>query len=252
MFSVFHANLSSLSEHAADYVLTLPKCIKALSLNEIHKHDALQVADMFRRHGFKAYYNIPEGDTNTAGHGGEIVATRSHILSNPIQPNILDYISEHFGSTIWLSACTIQFKGAVVISASIYLWCSEGLSERNNIILLKLNMLVNILKLPLICFGDFNLIPQEFLDGGWCEQLQVKIIYPNSSTTISTAQDRPIDFGLISTSIEHMYKHTYPIYTVPFGPHFALISDFLARPRSVQGLVQCTPKALPMGDLIKL
>ncbi len=94
----------------------------------------------------------------------------------------------------------------------------------------------------------FNITPQELLDGGWCDEFRAKIIHPNTLTTISTFINRPIDFGIISTSIECMYITTHPVYTVPFGPHYGLVSEFCAKPRSIQGLVQYMPRALPIEE----
>lgn len=45
-----------------------------------------------------------------------------------------------------------------------------------------------------------------------------------------------------------MHKSTHLIFTVPWGPHCGLVSVFNARPRSIQGLVQCLPRALPMEE----
>ncbi len=39
-----------------------------------------------------------------------------------------------------------------------------------------------------------------------------------------------------------------PIFSVPWGPHCGLLYTFYARPRALEGLVQCMPKALPIKE----
>lgn len=251
-FDFFYGNITSLSNHASKYVFCLPKRIKGLALVELHKQDKLQVTNKFRHNYFTSYFNPaePSSKSSSGTHGGELVATRAHTLSNPIEPDLLDHIASHFGAPLRFAACLVRFKDLTLIFLTCYLWDSEGLSERNNIILTQINMLVHILNLPIVCFGDFNLKTQEFLESGWCEKLRVQIIYPNLSSTISTSSNRDIDFGFISTCVKSVYLYTQPILSVPFSPHYGFVVSLSARPRSVQGLVHCIPKSLPIQPFL--
>ena len=66
------------------------------------------------------------------GRGGEVMATRSHILSSPTDPALLKHITDHFGCAIRFAATVIRFKNASALVASIYWWDSEGLSDRGS------------------------------------------------------------------------------------------------------------------------
>ena len=89
-------------------------------------------------------------------------------------------------------------------------------------------MLAQLLDLRLHRVGDFNITAQEFLESGWASKLKATVLHPNAPTTISSAAERPIDFGFISDSIKRMFKQTRPIFTVPTLPHCGLM--FLLTP----------------------
>ena len=83
-----------------------------------------------------------------------MVAVRSHLLSSPIDPSILNNLAAHFSAPIRFSACIIRFKDLSVILCTCYLWDSEGLTERNNNnMLMQIHMLMLILSLPIMSRG---------------------------------------------------------------------------------------------------
>ncbi len=115
-----------------------------------------------------------------------------------MEPSILDHLQERFQDPLRFAACIIRFKKLSVLFVTVYLWCSEGLTERNNEILLYIYMLAALVNLPLICIGDFNITAQEFLESGWANKFQATIMQPNTPTIVSSSAYRPIDFGFIS------------------------------------------------------
>ena len=100
-------------------------------------------------------------------------------------------------------------------------------------------MLSKMLGLPYVALGDFNITWQEFLESDWPTILDVEVLRPNAVTTTSVSADRAIDFGLISKSISKFFMSARPIYSVPWGPHYGAIYDFLMNPKSVKGQVVC-------------
>ncbi len=67
-------------------------------------------------------------------------------------------------------------------------------------------MLMYLTQLPIFGIGDFNLLPQEFLEAGWTEKLNVDLIEPEacmSTTTVSN--NRVIDFAFASRCIRKMF-----------------------------------------------
>ena len=85
----------------------------------------------------------------------------------PIQPQILEQIAATVGEKLSFSACYIRFKGTTFVLVTVYLYHAEKLSERNTNILFQLNLLRKFLGLPLIIFGDFNMLPEELQESGW-------------------------------------------------------------------------------------
>ena len=86
-FNIFYSNISSFSPHAKNYISSLSSRlnvkVKALVLVEVHKDDGMSVQGSLRKYGFAAEYTVPE-PTTSKNHGGECVATRSHVNSRPV------------------------------------------------------------------------------------------------------------------------------------------------------------------------
>ena len=113
-FKLFYANVSSLSNHAKDYLFSLPKGIKALALVECHEIDCLKVEDMFTANGFDASYN-PAEKTDCLSHGGECVAVRRHLNSRPVMKEVLDAVTEYFLTPLRI-ACRIIMLSKLAFS----------------------------------------------------------------------------------------------------------------------------------------
>ena len=146
---LFNSNITSLSVEAKDYLFALPNEVKYLTLNEIHKTDKTEVEDMFKSKGFTASFNPSQLTSKGGTHGGEIVACRSHIQSNSIKPQILDNISSLVDSPLHFSARILKLHKLQVLLVAVYLWTSEGFSDRNNNGLFSTLYLKEILKLPI-------------------------------------------------------------------------------------------------------
>ena len=222
LINIFYSNVSSFSLHAKSYISSLPLEVSALALVELHDTDTCSVRDWFRLQGFSADLS-PAEPTPEGTHGGELIAVRSHINSTPVPGEVLQVLQEHAQEPSRFSARIIRLKHLSVLLVAVYLWCSEGPSERNNEILHMIFILKNILGLPIIVLGDFNMLPQELLDSGWTSKLKVSLVESGAATTVSSAADRPIDFGLISNEIHHIFHNAQPILSVPWGPHCGIL-----------------------------
>ena len=158
--------------------------------------EANSVHRIFRAQGFAISYNPPE-DTNKGGtHGGEAVAIRNSDNNRNIPNKILDTISQL--GTLRYAAKVIKFHKVEVCFITVYLWCSENSSERNNIIFKQIHILKLFLNLHILCAEDFSLTFTQFSESGWAKRLNVRVINPGVATAISSACGRPIDFGFIS------------------------------------------------------
>ena len=178
------------------------------------------------------------------GHGGEFVACRKQIYSDKIPKEVFDAIERHTNAPLRFAARTVRFKHLTIIVASIYLWCGEGLSERNTNLIQQLEILTNTLGLPLICYGDFNIDSKTLAESGFLDKLNVQVLAPDSSTIASS--DSIIDYVLISRSISGIVKSLKIDSAVAFAPHFGRDLVCHTRPLEVKGKVLCIPKALPL------
>ena len=226
VFSVFYANITSLSPHATNYIFSLPKHINLFAGVELHKHDTLEVENLFRFHGFKSSYN-PAEKLHTLYHGGEIVAARASLNSRPVNPYIYQTIVESLNSTIRFTSRIVVFKQLELLCITIYLWDSEGFTDRNITLLRQLKMLIDLVGLPWFCVGDFNITFEQFRDSQWPDYLKCKMIHPNMKSTTSQSNDRVIDFAICDSGIHMLINSPKPIYSVPWGPHWATVFLFV-------------------------
>ena len=243
-FGIFYSNITSLSVHAQEYLFSLPREVDCLMLAELHKEPDY-VKNKFRINNWSTSYSPPE-PTQGGTHGGELVATRSHISHSNISNDIINSMTDQFGP-IRFSCKIIKFHKVDVLLVSVYLWCSEGFSVRNNLILHQINIIRNMLKIPMLCIGDFNIPYEEFAESGWINRLQVKMLHPGVTTTLKTTSNRIIDFGLASIDLYNAILSIKPIYNVVWGPHIALYIIMNAKPRSIKANVQCIPRTLPLA-----
>ena len=250
LFTMFYSNITSLSSHAQQYLFDLPDEVSALLLVEVHK-DQEYVKSKFKRNCFNVSYSPPEATSDTGNHGGELVATRHNFISTGVDQTILDLMDSKFEKRRF-AARIISFQSVNVLVIAVYLWCSEGFSERNQSILNQILILKKLLKLPFICFGDFNITFEEFQQSEWPTTFRARMIHPKVKSTISTHSERAIDFGLISNEIYLMFHDIKPIHSVVWGPHIGLLITVYAQIRSIFTNVQCLPKALPLPEFNKI
>ena len=113
-FSVFYANITSLSPHAKNYIFSLPTNINLFAGGELHKVDQLETENLFRFHGYRASYN-PSEQLQSLCHGGEIVAAKASLNSRPVNNLILNTIVDSLNSQIRFAARIIVFKQLEVL-----------------------------------------------------------------------------------------------------------------------------------------
>jgi hypothetical protein len=124
LFKCLFSNISSLSPHAKEYIVNIPKDIQLLALVEIHKKDPLSVESFFAGNGYSISYNPPE-ESNVLSHGGELVAVRKHLNSRPVAKEYLESVADYFMATLRFAARILVFKGLEVLVVAIYSWVSE-------------------------------------------------------------------------------------------------------------------------------
>ena len=138
---VFYGNISSFSSHAQGFLCSLPTVYKAIACVEHHKADVSNIQSAFRNSRSKTSITPPETATGGGTHGGEFIATREHIYSTPVNPELLEHIATTTSVPLGLAARFVRLRDIIILLVTTYLWCSEGFTERNNVILLQLHLL---------------------------------------------------------------------------------------------------------------
>ena len=113
-------------------------------------------------------------------------------------------------------------------------------------------MVIDLVGLPWICVGDFNIDFSDFEKSEWPGFLKGKLIHPNIETTFKTSVNRIIDFAIVSQGISMLIEKSEPVCSVPWGPHWGQIYTINVKPQSVVGNVACVPKPLPATQFQKI
>ena len=93
-------------------------------------------------------------------------------------PEFLEIVASHFDTMLRFAARIFHFAGVDIVIIYVYLWCSEGFSDRNEAILYQIQMLITLLKLPFLIVGDLNIPIAGFAESGWVERLGAELLHP--------------------------------------------------------------------------
>ena len=147
------------------------------------------IREVFNKKGCRVATNPPEPTMSvsamSSGYGGEFVATHKRIHSSPEDINVYDTIASSTNAPCRFAACFIRLKGVTILLVAMYLWHTEGLSDRNQNLLKQLFILQQIVKVPIICYGDFNMLPEVLESSDWLRLLNM-CIFIHRSTQHST------------------------------------------------------------------
>ena len=256
--SIYCANISSFSLVSQQTLTQKMKQHSILACVEHHKPTPT-IEQFFQAKGWRVECTPPEpvqphaisnshseySKTSGHGHGGEFVASSKYIQCNNIQHDILHPIAEKTQAPRRFAATILRLRHVSVVLVAIYLWDTEGLSERNQNLLYQLYLLTLLFNMPFIVYGDFNMSPNLLAESEWLNKLRMRIFVPNVKSTLARGENSLIDFVLISFSFAQCLVSLEIDYQVSWWPHFGLVLCILANPRSVQGNVLCIPKKLP-------
>ena len=164
----------------------------------------------------------------------------------PVESSVLEQIANHSSVPLSFSAAYMNFKGTKIVLVTIYFYTTEKMGLRNNALFFQLQLLRNILGLPLLIYGDFNMDSSVVLESGWVERLNGHLIKLDIDSTLITATSSNIDYFIVTDGVQHLVKNIQPVLTSPWSPHVSLQLTLYASPMSVTGLVHKMPKSLPM------
>ncbi len=181
-----------------------------------------------------------EADSTRAGVA---VAVRTHLgLSWSLNP-FWDASLDSRVKVVWMGS---YCKGGIHLG-SVYLWCSEGLSQRNLDLLQFLARILRNLHGPWLCGGDFNLTPSKLRKSGWLNLVE-GTIHATGTPTCRGVED---DFFVSSKSLEPFVVGVAPVSGSGITPHSPVRIFLKGRPRSHKVRVLVKPSkaeaVLPQG-----
>ena len=249
--SFYLSNINAKTDTAMTHLFN--KChmhhIMSLLETRVTAKQSESLKHTFKNHRRKIFANpaVPS-DLGGLAHGGEAISTRSNMSAKPIAQTILKYIAEYTDTDLRICAIYVRLTKLTFLFVNAYFWDSLGPKHpHNHSIFLQIELLNNIIKLPMFLHADFNCLPDELKQSGWPERLRMQVMIPNGPTTKVSAT-RIIQFCLVHPSIFPLCSAFSFDYTAPWGPHYGLIVHFTATPIHVCANVLCQPKALPMDD----
>ena len=141
--SLYCANVSSFGLVTQHTLFRKMKQHSILACVEHHKPISY-IKDVFQAKGWRVECTSPEPTTQPAalsehdstapaghGHGGEFIASNKYIQCTNIQTNVLESLAEKTNVPRRFAASILRLKHVSVVLVAIYLWDSEGLSDRN-------------------------------------------------------------------------------------------------------------------------
>ena len=129
----------------------------------------------------------------------------------------------------------------------VYLFCSEGLSDRNMDILHQIYLYMAMVPGPYIIAGDFQMHPSELAASVWFSSVRLQFAIPQGLTATCAGAGGTaslIDYFLISPSIAPV-SFVEPVFDVPWKPHIGLKISLYSCPRIVLAPSTSAPRALP-------
>ena len=115
----------------------------------------------------------------------------------------MQLVSKQFGE-LRFSAMGLIMKKVEFVVVTVYLWHTEGFTERNNAILFSVQYFMKLIKLPVIIVGDFNITYETFENSDWCRRLGVVMRHPGVNSTTLLSNNRVIDFVLHSQILDEL------------------------------------------------
>jgi len=120
----------------------------------------------------------------------------------------------------------------------------EEFSTTNIAIIQQLAMLQNLLNLPLLAFGDYNIDILDMKQSGLLKAHGMHVLELPGGPSVKFGH-RKIDYIIYSGGLHQLIRNMHRIYKVPYGPHFGYKVTFKGN-SCITGLRISMPKELPL------
>jgi len=162
---LFAGNCSSFSEKMKEYIISKRKTFDMWSI--VETQDARGQEPFWNNIGFKTNLNKAQATSEHGSHGGEIVACKTYMNTTLIKQEVWDVIQKVSPTPLRVAAMLVKIDNTQFINATAYLNVGEEFSTSNIAMIQQLAMLQNLLNLPILAFGDYNIDILDMTQSGF-------------------------------------------------------------------------------------
>ena len=178
-----------------------------------------------------------------------MVAVNSNLNFRSVDKKVIKRIEIETGTAVRFAAGILRFKDFSFILCTLYLRCSVGMNEENEIRMKQLSMLQALVGLPFMMPGDYNMSSEVLWKSCWPQHLRATVVDSQDClSTLRYTSGRLIDFVLISDSMVAVLKEVVLYPEFPSTPHYSLAIKLHRSPRLVTEPMVAIPRPLPFED----
>ena len=135
---------------------------------------------------------------------------------------------------------SIACKGGIHV-LSLYLWCSEGLTQRNLDLLQYVAQLLAAVRGPWVLAADFNCEPKLLQDSGWLDLVGGVIVEPGRAT----CGRRTYDYFVIARGLQRAVRGIAVVTDAGLHPHSPVRLYLQGKPRRLLARTLVHPHKFP-------
>ena len=124
---------------------------------------------------------------------------------------------------------------------SLYMWCSEGLTQRNLDLLQYAAQLLAAVHGPWVVAADFNCEPNILQDSGWLDLVSGVIVKPGRAT----CGRRTYDYFVVARGLQHAVRGVAVVTDAGFHPHSPVRLYLRGKPRQLLARTLVHPRKFP-------
>ena len=167
-------------------------------------------------------FSSPDARTEAGGiSGGVMITVRREVVAHPVPPHVWESLSFDPVTRSRLTACIVHIGVVVVLAVAVYLFDSDNLSERNVALLEQVAVMRQVLALPLLVGGDFNMSRTSLLEARFPERNN--LILPQSPQhTCTVGHGAELDYVFLPSFLAAS-KASATVVPVGLPHHHAVI-----------------------------
>ena len=144
----------------------------------------------------------------------------------------------------WVDTTTV---GGIILG-SAYLWCTEGLTERNRWILASFAAFTVAKDMPWILAGDFNVDPDHLIAEGIDKAMRARIVYDSKvgSCRTSGGNRSRLDYYIVDERLVASGHVVDTLLGIKVAPHSPVLLKIGEQRRNVTVRKLMKPKAWPL------